>query len=88
VVPWNAYPWYINAKPTVVQLAAGVEPLRGIIELMPRLRVVLLLGTDAKRDGACSSQRMANWFGHDISACWRPTTRAAKRCSIPTGRAG
>ncbi|MDQ3154226.1 MAG: uracil-DNA glycosylase, partial [Actinomycetota bacterium] len=48
VVPWNAYPWYINAKPTVVQLAAGVEPLRRIIELMPRLHVVLSLGTDAR----------------------------------------
>lgn len=48
MVPWNAYPWYINAKPKAVQLAAGVEPLRRIIELMPRLRVVLLLGVDAK----------------------------------------
>jgi hypothetical protein len=48
VVPWNAYPWYINDRPTRAQLAAGVEPLRRLIELMPRLCVVLLLGKDAQ----------------------------------------
>lgn len=48
-VPWNAYPWYINAKPTRAQLAAGVDPLMRIIELMPRLQAVLLLGKDAQR---------------------------------------
>jgi hypothetical protein len=42
VVPWNVYPWYINATPTRTQLVAGVEPLRRLIELMPDLRVVLL----------------------------------------------
>lgn len=49
VVPWNAYPWYINAKPTRAQLAAGVDPLMRIIELMPRLQTVLLLGKDAQQ---------------------------------------
>ena len=47
VVPWNAYPWYFNGDPTAEQLYAGVEPLRGLIGLMPRLRVVLLHGTAA-----------------------------------------
>ncbi len=29
VVPWNAYPWYINTKPpNAAQLHAGTEPLR------------------------------------------------------------
>jgi uracil-DNA glycosylase len=49
VLPWNAYPWYINTKPTTAQLAAGIEPLRRVIELMPQLRVILLLGKDAQR---------------------------------------
>lgn len=49
VLPWNAYPWYINAAPTRSQLGDGVEPLRRLIELMPRLQVVLLLGKDAQR---------------------------------------
>lgn len=49
VVPWNAYPWYINAKPTPKQLTDGTEPLRRIIDLLPSLKVVLLLGGDARR---------------------------------------
>ena len=28
MVPWNAYPWYINRKPNASELAAGLEPLR------------------------------------------------------------
>jgi hypothetical protein len=47
VVGWNAYPWYINSDPTTDQLLAGVEPLRDLIGLMPRLRVVLVHGTAA-----------------------------------------
>lgn len=49
VVPWNAYPWYINAKPSTSELRAGTEPLRRLIDLLPDLRVVLLLGADAQR---------------------------------------
>ena len=49
VVPWNAYPWYINSDPTTDQLLAGVEPLRDLIDLMPRLRVVLVHGTAARK---------------------------------------
>jgi hypothetical protein len=48
VVPWNAYPWYINAKPNKAQLAVGTKPLRQLLELLPALRVVLLLGGDAQ----------------------------------------
>jgi len=49
VVPWNAYPWYINSDPTSEQLIAGVEPLRGLISLMPCLRVVTLHGGAAAK---------------------------------------
>jgi len=48
VVPWNAYPWYINDAPSRAQLGEGVEPLRRLIELMPGLKVVLLAGKDAQ----------------------------------------
>ncbi|WP_181778843.1 uracil-DNA glycosylase family protein [Pseudonocardia pini] len=48
VVPWNAYPWYINAAPTKDQLRRGIEPLRRVVDLMTDLRVVLLAGKDAQ----------------------------------------
>jgi len=57
VVPWNAYPWYINSDPTTDQLRAGVEPLRDLIGLMPRLRVVLVHGTAAGKAGSFSCVR-------------------------------
>jgi hypothetical protein len=48
LVPWNAYPWYINRKPTVEELDAGADALRRLIVVLPRLRVVLLHGGDAQ----------------------------------------
>jgi hypothetical protein len=47
VLPWNAYPWYINSDPATSQLRAGAGPLRELIGLLPRLRVVALHGTAA-----------------------------------------
>lgn len=47
IVPWNAYPWYINRAPKAVELNAGVAPLNRIIELLPKLRVVMLHGGSA-----------------------------------------
>jgi hypothetical protein len=47
VTPWNAYPWYINAAPRAGQLEAGVEPLRRLLLLLPRLVAVLLQGNEA-----------------------------------------
>lgn len=44
VTPWNSYPWYINTRPTAGQLQAGLSPLKQLIELLPRLQVVLLQG--------------------------------------------
>jgi hypothetical protein len=48
-LPWNAYPWYINRKPSTEELRAGVDPLRRLLHLLPDLRIVLLLGTEARR---------------------------------------
>lgn len=48
VVPWNAYPWYINRKPLAAELEAGVQPWMDLMGLMPKLRVVMLHGGIAK----------------------------------------
>ncbi len=48
MTPWNAYPWYINRKPNAAELAAGVDPLRRLLRLLPQLRVVMLNGGDAQ----------------------------------------
>lgn len=47
-IAWNAYPWYINQKPSVAQLDAGVGPLVELLGLLKRLAIVLLLGGDAQ----------------------------------------
>ena len=47
VTPWNAYPWYINAKPTTEQLKAGLNPLLHVAGLMPELKVVIFFGGSA-----------------------------------------
>jgi hypothetical protein len=48
VIPWNAYPWYINRAPKAAELEAGVEPLKRLIDLLSQLRVVMLHGGSAK----------------------------------------
>ncbi len=47
VVPWNAYPWYVNRKLTAAERQAGVSPLAQLLALLPRVTVVLLQGRDA-----------------------------------------
>jgi hypothetical protein len=44
LVSWNVYPWYINRKPTGREQDEGVEPCRRIIDAMPNLRAVVLMG--------------------------------------------
>ena len=48
IVPWNVYPWYINRAPTAAELEAGIEPLKQIIDLLPKLQVVMLHGGHAQ----------------------------------------
>jgi hypothetical protein len=48
ILAWNAYPWYINTTPTATELEAGVEPLRRLLGILPRLRVVMLHGGSAQ----------------------------------------
>lgn len=47
VLPWNAYPWYINRAPNAAEREAGAGVLVDLISLLPDLRVVLLQGNDA-----------------------------------------
>ena len=44
IIAWNAYPWYINSKPTSAQLSRGLPVLNRVIELCPNLQVVMLHG--------------------------------------------
>lgn len=48
IVPWNAYPWYINRDPRAGELDEGVAPLKQIVDLLADLRVVMLHGGAAK----------------------------------------
>jgi hypothetical protein len=47
-LPWNAYPWYINRLPQGKELEDGVEPMRQLLGLLPRLQLVVLLGRSAQ----------------------------------------
>lgn len=47
LLPWNAYPWYIDKAPTAAQLDAGVDTVLHLLDLAPRVTVVLLQGNDA-----------------------------------------
>jgi hypothetical protein len=52
ILAWNAYPWYINRHPRAAELEAGVEPLRRLLGLLPRLQVVMLHGGSAQMAGS------------------------------------
>jgi uracil-DNA glycosylase len=47
LLPWNAYPWYVNRAPKTAELDAGAPTIHRLLELAPNLRVVLLQGADA-----------------------------------------
>jgi hypothetical protein len=48
LLPWNAYPWYINRKPSGAELDAAAGALKRLIDLAPALEVVMLHGGDAQ----------------------------------------
>jgi hypothetical protein len=48
IVPWNAYPWYINRAPKGPEIDEGIRPLKKVVDLLPQLRVVTLHGGEAK----------------------------------------
>jgi hypothetical protein len=48
ILPWNAYPWYINRAPRAAELEEGVGPILDLIDMIPTLEVVLLQGGSAR----------------------------------------
>ncbi len=49
LIVWNAYPWYINRKPTLEEIDLGLEPLERLIHLLPNLAIVIAHGNDAQK---------------------------------------
>lgn len=95
ILPWNAYPWYINRAPNVTELQAGVEPLKRIIELLPALRVVMLHGGSAQNGWKRLTRRYPNLvtvqklhiietFHTSRQAFWHadPKVRTARRAHL------
>jgi hypothetical protein len=64
IVPWNIYPWYINRAPSSAEIDAGLEPLRDLIELLPKLCVVMLRGGSAKAGWNRFLRRHGNFIAH------------------------
>lgn len=76
VVPWNAYPWYINRAPSAVEMRQGTEPLKRVLGLLPELRVVLLLGATPSGPADTSRRVIPAWRPSGGSPSSRPITRA------------
>ncbi|MFE7099412.1 uracil-DNA glycosylase family protein [Streptomyces erythrochromogenes] len=83
VPPWNAYPWYIDRSPKAADLKAGVEVLNQLLELMPKIEVVLLQGSEAQdawrrlhktHRGAVLERSMRGWPSNrtDMAECLSP----------------
>jgi hypothetical protein len=47
VLPWNAYPWYIDRAPRADELEIGAAVMVNLFDLLPELKVVLLQGNEA-----------------------------------------
>lgn len=47
LLPWNAYPWYINRAPRATEVDQGVPAILHLLELAPDIEVVMLQGGDA-----------------------------------------
>ncbi|WP_459546012.1 uracil-DNA glycosylase [Nocardia sp. X0981] len=48
LISWNAYPWYINRKPTSAEIEQGLDSLQRLIALLSDLVVVVAHGRDAQ----------------------------------------
>lgn len=46
--PWNAYPWFIGRAPTAAEIREASSSLVGLIDLLPKLKVVMLQGGQAQ----------------------------------------
>ncbi|MHB8059577.1 MAG: uracil-DNA glycosylase family protein [Gaiellaceae bacterium] len=48
MTPWNAYPWGNDRKLDAAELTVGLDPLLKLLQLLPRVRVVMLNGGKAQ----------------------------------------
>lgn len=46
-ISWNTVPWYVDGNPADDQIREGISWLPALLQLLPRLRVVVLLGKTA-----------------------------------------
>jgi len=86
VLIWNAVPWYLGPtkrKPRVVEKAEGGEILRELIQMLPELHTVVLLGEHAKetwrrfaRPGLGTAMRTVESFHSGDQAMNQPGLRA------------
>lgn len=65
LLPWNAYPWYIDRQPERHELVAGLDTIAHLLQLAPGIRVVILQGGDAKR----SWKLMERTHGSLLASC-------------------
>lgn len=92
IVPWNAYPWYINRVPRAAELKHGTGPLLEIVKLLPDLRIVMVHGVSAQQSWKYFARRFGSLPGmHGIrvistyhtsrQAFWHsdPSVREARR---------
>lgn len=75
VLQWNIVPWYLgpaSTKPTASELAQGAMELRGLLQLLPSLRAVILAGRYAQNGW---TKHVAPFVGSDLSVIetWHPS---------------
>lgn len=79
VLPWNAYPWFINGKLSSADLDAGAKVLSSLVDLLPSLRGVLLQGNEAAatwdRVVRCRPS-LVQQRGLVVARCIHPSPRA------------
>jgi hypothetical protein len=80
-LPWNAHPWYRNITGALRThgLDTGAEVLADRIDLLPRLRVVLLQGNDAFAAWervVRSRPRLVEERGIEVLRCFHPSPQA------------
>lgn len=88
-ITWNAYPWYINKSPTASQLDAGIMPLRRLLELLPEVSVVMLMGRRAEDSWARFQKRYPGEIGrYTVIASLHPSGRGITRGGQTSRAAG
>ncbi|WP_437585178.1 uracil-DNA glycosylase [Paramicrobacterium sp. CJ85] len=86
--PWNAYPWYINRAPTRAEIASASEALVALVRLMPRLRVVILQGSEAQRSWKILMEAAPDLYDLDLFTIetYHPSVQALKTSSVAERR--